>query len=221
MAGLSQQAETTKQRDLKPGKEQGSYDILLIRSLLEVKSALSIQICSFQACLFQLWSFGHFDHHNLFAAAVNLSITLIMKLCCNLLVRAAGCRHLGGLSAPQNACIRQSSPIRQHHLIKKAVAVRKHLERNRKDKDSKFRLILKERLTQVWHTALTRTTGFLKMLQLRVFLRSLWMIGKPAIHPAQVDLKGKPYELLMHNATRWLMDIEIMLPFKLKICGKQ
>uniref|UniRef100_A0A8D0MDM9 Small ribosomal subunit protein uS15 n=2 Tax=Sus scrofa TaxID=9823 RepID=A0A8D0MDM9_PIG len=31
-----------------------------------------------------------------------------------------------------------------YHLIKKAVAVRKHLERNRKDKDAKFRLILTE-----------------------------------------------------------------------------
>ncbi|KPP58765.1 40S ribosomal protein S13-like, partial [Scleropages formosus] len=31
-----------------------------------------------------------------------------------------------------------------YHLIKKAVAVRKHLERNRKDKDAKFRLILVE-----------------------------------------------------------------------------
>ena len=31
-----------------------------------------------------------------------------------------------------------------YHLIKKAVAVRKHLERNRNDKDSKFRLILIE-----------------------------------------------------------------------------
>lgn len=31
-----------------------------------------------------------------------------------------------------------------YHLIKKAVAVRKHLERNRKDKDSKYRLILIE-----------------------------------------------------------------------------
>ncbi|KAJ1567546.1 ribosomal 40S subunit protein S13 [Cladochytrium tenue] len=31
-----------------------------------------------------------------------------------------------------------------YHLIKKAVAVRKHLERNRKDNDSKFRLILIE-----------------------------------------------------------------------------
>jgi ribosomal protein S15P/S13E len=29
-------------------------------------------------------------------------------------------------------------------LIKKAVSVRKHLERNKKDKDSKFRLILVE-----------------------------------------------------------------------------
>ena len=31
-----------------------------------------------------------------------------------------------------------------YHLIKKAVNVRKHLERNRKDKDAKFRLILIE-----------------------------------------------------------------------------
>mmetsp|Transcript_19378 Transcript_19378/g.61647 ORF Transcript_19378/g.61647 Transcript_19378/m.61647 type:complete len:152 (+) Transcript_19378:51-506(+) len=31
-----------------------------------------------------------------------------------------------------------------YYLIKKAVAVRKHLERNRKDKDSKYRLILIE-----------------------------------------------------------------------------
>merc|ERR1711939_485956 len=31
-----------------------------------------------------------------------------------------------------------------YHLIKKAVAMRKHLERNRKDRDSKFRLILVE-----------------------------------------------------------------------------
>ena len=31
-----------------------------------------------------------------------------------------------------------------YHLIKKAVSIRKHLERNRKDKDSKFHLILVE-----------------------------------------------------------------------------
>lgn len=31
-----------------------------------------------------------------------------------------------------------------YHLINKAILIRKHLERNRKDKDSKFRLILVE-----------------------------------------------------------------------------
>merc|ERR1711972_1107672 len=31
-----------------------------------------------------------------------------------------------------------------YYLIKKAVAIRKHMDRNRKDKDSKFRLILVE-----------------------------------------------------------------------------
>jgi hypothetical protein len=31
-----------------------------------------------------------------------------------------------------------------YFLIKKAVSIRKHLERNRKDKDAKFRLILVE-----------------------------------------------------------------------------
>lgn len=42
-------------------------------------------------------------------------------------------------------------------MIKKAVSVRKHLERNRKDKDSKFRLILIEsrihRLARYYKTA--------------------------------------------------------------------
>jgi len=37
-----------------------------------------------------------------------------------------------------------SIPEDLYHLIKKAVSVRKHLEKNRKDKDSKFRLILIE-----------------------------------------------------------------------------
>ncbi|KAI3654417.1 hypothetical protein MP228_001136 [Amoeboaphelidium protococcarum] len=44
-----------------------------------------------------------------------------------------------------------------YHLIKKAVSVRKHLERNRKDKDSKFRLILIEskihRLSRYYKTS--------------------------------------------------------------------
>ncbi|XP_057975605.1 pyrophosphate--fructose 6-phosphate 1-phosphotransferase subunit alpha [Malania oleifera] len=32
------------------------------------------------------------------------------------------------------------------------------------------------------------------------------LIGKPAIHPAPVDLRGKAYELLRQNATKFLMD---------------
>ncbi|KAF7121712.1 hypothetical protein CNMCM5793_009264 [Aspergillus hiratsukae] len=41
-------------------------------------------------------------------------------------------------------CLAPELPEDLYFLIKKAVAVRKHLERNRKDKDSKFRLILIE-----------------------------------------------------------------------------
>ena len=37
-----------------------------------------------------------------------------------------------------------SLPEDLYHLIKKAVSMRKHLEKNRKDKDTKFRLILVE-----------------------------------------------------------------------------
>jgi small subunit ribosomal protein S13e len=37
-----------------------------------------------------------------------------------------------------------SIPEDLYHLIKKAVTVRKHLERNRADKDAKFRMILIE-----------------------------------------------------------------------------
>merc|ERR1711916_211970 len=41
-------------------------------------------------------------------------------------------------------CLAPALPEDLYHLIKKAVSVRKHLERNRKDRDSKFRLILIE-----------------------------------------------------------------------------
>lgn len=37
-----------------------------------------------------------------------------------------------------------SLPEDMYFLIKKAVAIRKHLERNRKDRDAKFRLIMVE-----------------------------------------------------------------------------
>ena len=41
----------------------------------------------------------------------------------------------------KNGCAPQI-PEDLYNLIKKAVSIRKHLEKNRKDKDSKFRLIL-------------------------------------------------------------------------------
>ena len=43
----------------------------------------------------------------------------------------------------KNGCAPQI-PEDLYNLIKKAVSIRKHLEKNRKDKDSKFRLILVE-----------------------------------------------------------------------------
>ena len=45
---------------------------------------------------------------------------------------------------PWFAGLAPTLPEDLYHLIKKAVAVRKHLEKNRKDTDSKFRLILIE-----------------------------------------------------------------------------
>lgn len=47
-----------------------------------------------------------------------------------------------------------------YHLIKKAVSMRKHLERNRKDKDGKFRLILVEsRIHRLARYYKVRTAG--------------------------------------------------------------
>lgn len=40
----------------------------------------------------------------------------------------------------KTAGLAPATPEDLHHLIKKAVSVRKHLERNRKDKDSKVGL---------------------------------------------------------------------------------
>ena len=58
---------------------------------------------------------------------------------------------------PIRAGLAPSLPEDLYHLIKKAVSVRKHLERNRNDKDSKFRLILIEsrihRIARYYKTA--------------------------------------------------------------------
>ncbi|KAM7517402.1 hypothetical protein LguiA_006985 [Lonicera macranthoides] len=44
-------------------------------------------------------------------------------------------------------------------------------------------------------------------------------IGKPAVHPATVDLKGKSYELLRQNATKFLMDDVYRNPGPLQFDG--
>lgn len=64
-----------------------------------------------------------------------LNITLVSVLSC-----------LVPLSYIRVSCagLAPSIPEDLYCLIKKAVSVRKHLERNRKDKDAKFRLILIE-----------------------------------------------------------------------------
>ena len=61
------------------------------------------------------------------------------------------------IQSTYHAGLAPSLPEDLYHLIKKAVAVRKHLERNRNDKDSKFRLILIEsrihRIARYYKTA--------------------------------------------------------------------
>ncbi|GFQ00266.1 pyrophosphate--fructose 6-phosphate 1-phosphotransferase subunit alpha [Phtheirospermum japonicum] len=44
-------------------------------------------------------------------------------------------------------------------------------------------------------------------------------LGKPALHPATVDLKGKSYELLRQNATKFLMDDVYRNPGPLQFDG--
>ncbi|KAL3618410.1 hypothetical protein CASFOL_038731 [Castilleja foliolosa] len=44
-------------------------------------------------------------------------------------------------------------------------------------------------------------------------------LGKPALHPASVDLKGKSYELLRQNATKFLMDDVYRNPGPLQFDG--
>ncbi|KAL3255800.1 hypothetical protein ABHI18_007579 [Aspergillus niger] len=64
----------------------------------------------------------------------------------NMSIKLEGTRSKTSTPTRRNAvgCLAPELPEDLYHLIKKAVAVRKHLERNRKDKDSKFRLILIE-----------------------------------------------------------------------------
>jgi small subunit ribosomal protein S13e len=66
-------------------------------------------------------------------ALMKLCICLLVFMICAVFMFSCACVGL----APE-------IPEDLYFLIKKAVAIRKHLERNRKDKDSKFRLILVE-----------------------------------------------------------------------------
>merc|ERR1712110_983376 len=67
-----------------------------------------------------------------------------------------------------------------YHMIKKAVAVRKHLERNRKDRDAKFRLILIE----------SRIHRLARYYKTKSQLPPTWKSKLPAlaIRPAQTEL---------------------------------
>ncbi|OAY63979.1 Pyrophosphate--fructose 6-phosphate 1-phosphotransferase subunit alpha [Ananas comosus] len=49
---------------------------------------------------------------------------------------------------------------------------------------------------------------FTAMMTVKRYLRGLGssVIGKPSIHPVAVDLKGKPYKLLLRDSERFLMD---------------
>ncbi|KAJ0432357.1 putative Phosphofructokinase superfamily [Helianthus annuus] len=44
-------------------------------------------------------------------------------------------------------------------------------------------------------------------------------LGKPFVHPATVDLRGKVYELLRQNATRFLLDDVYRNPGPLQFDG--
>ncbi|KAF9601221.1 hypothetical protein IFM89_017406, partial [Coptis chinensis] len=62
----------------------------------------------------------------------------ICKFAKKVLIIKIGCFILRGIG------LTPEIPEDLYHLIKKVVAIHKHLERNKKDKDSKFRLILVE-----------------------------------------------------------------------------
>ena len=74
---------------------------------------------------------------NAFYVCIMFSNTASLFVKCSALSRLALTDYLFIGLAPE-------IPEDLYQLIKKAVSVRKHLERNKKDKDSKFRLILIE-----------------------------------------------------------------------------
>ncbi|RYR67484.1 hypothetical protein Ahy_A03g013866 [Arachis hypogaea] len=87
--------------------------------------------------LLLLWPLSASFFH-LFATVSNIVIREILLGATTRLSRATlhSYKEAHGLAA--------EIPEDLYHLIKKVVSIRKHLERNRKDKDSKFMLILVE-----------------------------------------------------------------------------
>ncbi|KAG7024075.1 Pyrophosphate--fructose 6-phosphate 1-phosphotransferase subunit alpha, partial [Cucurbita argyrosperma subsp. argyrosperma] len=59
-----------------------------------------------------------------------------------------------------------------------------------------------------FHAVCSSLTNFIAMMTVKRWAQNpgASSIGKPAIHPATVDLKGKAYELLRQNASQFLMD---------------
>jgi pyrophosphate--fructose-6-phosphate 1-phosphotransferase len=59
------------------------------------------------------------------------------------------------------------------------------------------------------------------MMSVKRWLRGpgVSQIGKPALHRAKVDLKGKPYELLSQNASTWMMDDLYRNPGPIQFAG--
>lgn len=84
---------------------------------------------------------------------INISINAVLPHChhSGIILRdshgVAQVRFVSGnkiLRIMKSVGLKPDLPEDLYYLIKKAVAIRKHLERSRKDKDSKFRLILVE-----------------------------------------------------------------------------
>ncbi|KAH0686257.1 hypothetical protein KY285_016812 [Solanum tuberosum] len=87
-----------------------------------------------------------------------------------------------------------------YHLIKKAVAIRKHLERNRKDKDSKFRLILVEsrihRLARYYKKTKKLPPVWKYALQIVCIVDSVKIAGVVWFHFVKHSHTGSENELL-------------------------
>ncbi|KAF6160459.1 hypothetical protein GIB67_019228 [Kingdonia uniflora] len=89
-----------------------------------------------------------------------------------------------------------------YHLIKKAVAIRKHLERNKKDKDSKLRLILVE-------SRIHRLARYYK------WTKKLPPPGNKAAQLKEYSKGMIPFGLLVIDEAAQLKECETLIPLQL------